>query len=229
MLKNKPPNMDNETWDEIATVYDLCQEHGSDPWVIHEQMVLMFENTKPTNEKDLSRDDALLVLRDAGFDETKSIQLLDASGGDLVKALEMGTNDNLMSKAATGEFGPPNVAMEDLQQSQPVVAGLLVGGEDGPPHIPSFDGVDPALVKDVVNVLDITEETQWTEEILYDRVQDRIRSMDSMASPIDVMQTLQYPQEEDLFDEFAEMPAIPPSQPDGLEVIDLEGASEARS
>lgn len=234
MSKNKPPNMDNETWNEISAVYDLCQEHGSDPWVIHEQLVSLYENTQPpndSNEKDpngteLSRDDALLVLRDAGFDETKSVELLDASGGDLTKALEMGTDQNLMNRAAAGEFGPPNLAMEEVQTTQPPVAEPTVGGGDGTPHVPSFDGVDPSVVKKVVEVLDLTEDSQWTEAILLDRGQQQVRSMVSpVDKSIDTMQTLQYPPE----DLFAEPPAIPPSQPRDSEMVEVEGASEARS
>ena len=188
MIDHKPA-VDDETWNEVCVVFDICKSHGYDPQVVHEHMVSYFESGQQEPEDDehydaiyageehgkpqyLSRKDALTVLEDSGFDAEVSKLLLSESKGNLAKALEIGTNMNLEKREAAGEFTPKDDTIPMETQNDPVVLDLEEDEEPlsaqpmNPPFkIPVVDGFDPTHVEKVVEDLE-KEETQWDDDLL---------------------------------------------------------------
>eukprot|EP00438_Fugacium_kawagutii_P028544 Skav222541 [mRNA] locus=scaffold2875:252057:255443:+ [translate_table: standard] len=59
--------------------------------------------------------DALVLMKDCGFDEATSRQCLADAQDDVAEAIRLATQSNLTARAAAGEFGDPATAMEEVQ------------------------------------------------------------------------------------------------------------------
>lgn len=145
MIKNKP-GVDEETWEEVMVVFDLSQKYGTDQGVIYEKLVAHFEGEKiPIDPfvrdehgqvRPMTIEAAMTALQDCGFDKATSDNLLARCDGCVDRAIELGRNENLKSRAETGEFGDPTIALQEIEREQtnsdPTSSMVAISGEQAP-------------------------------------------------------------------------------------------------
>lgn len=221
MMDNKPA-VDDETWNEVCVVFDICKRHGYDPHVVHGHMVSYFEGGQQ-EPKDfehyeeiyageehgkpqyMSRKDALMVLEDSGFDAEVSNLLLSESEGNFAKALEIGTNMNLEKREAAGEFTPKDdIIPKETNPTHDTI--VLDSEEDEEPlsaqptdpslKIPAVEGFDPSDVGKVLEDLE-KEETQWDHDLLMRRLHEQLPpenpdSMQTLPFNVDVLESAEF-------------------------------------
>ncbi len=129
MKQNRPSNITQPLWKAILDVYDLCCEYGPNPQHILGHMEARAKGlpydpdsnvTPPTISPnyELSRAEGLGILRDCGFSDEIALGALQLTGNDVAAAIEIATAENLGDRAATGEFGPPEVAVPIVEQEK---------------------------------------------------------------------------------------------------------------
>lgn len=131
MKQNRPSNITQPLWKAILDVYDLCCEYGPNTQHILGHMEARAkglpynpdsEVTPPTMSPnhELSRAEAegLGILSACGFSDERAVEALQLTGDDVAAAIEILTAENLGDRAATGEFGPPELAVPIIEQEK---------------------------------------------------------------------------------------------------------------
>lgn len=130
MKQNRPSNITQPLWKAILDVHDLCCEYGPNSQHILGHMEARAKGlpynpddskvTPPTvsPNHEVSRAEGLGILRDCGFSDERALETLQLTGNDVAAAIEILTVENLGDRAATGEFGPPEVAVPIVEQEK---------------------------------------------------------------------------------------------------------------